>query len=249
MEISKWCSNITVTLLHPLKTDIRIQYIEHHSRQSLHLLVYFPSNSPFLKHVFSIFEMIILLPISLGKMQNSNYSSPKNTLLTLHLKSLLLTPHILTATPHFFCSSLQKKRLLRGVVCTYCYYLSFSLLNPLESGFLPHHYSKTTIVTDTANPNKAQRSVLNTLPCCPASNFWHNRSFPPSWKTFFSWLLETLVNSPLSHWLILLRLFAGFSSSVCSHSVKVLQDISLGSIFFFIYTYSFGDLIQFLDFK
>lgn len=158
MEISKWCSNITVTHLHPLKTDIRVQYIQHHSRQSLRLLVYFPSNSPFLKHVFSIFEMIILLPISLRKMQNSNYSSPKNTLLTLHLKSLLLTPHI----PNFSAPLYRKKDFseeLSVLIATIFPFLSWIHLN---LAFFPTTTPKPLLSQTLLTPTKpkGQSSIL-----------------------------------------------------------------------------------------
>lgn len=194
-------------------------------------------------------KTLLLISLKKKKRSDSNYPSTEKYSVTSSFEELSPdSTYPYSSSPILLLFTAQT--LLRGVVCTHCHqFLSFSFLSPLESGFLPHRHSKTVIVPDTANCNKAQRSVLNAHPVWAASNFWHNRSLPPPWNTFFSWFLETLVDFPLSHWLILLKLFCWLSSSAWSHSVEVLQDISLGPILFSVYTYSFADLIQFLDFR
>lgn len=100
-----------------------------------------------------------------------------------------MMPHSFIAT--LPCYSLQNKHFSEELSVLIAanfspFFLEFTWIRLSSPPVLKNCYCP-----DTANHNKAQRSVLSTHPVCSASNFWHNRSLPPPWNTFFSWLLET----------------------------------------------------------
>lgn len=80
-----------------------------------------------------------------------------------------MTPYPLIATSPF-SAALCRTETSQNVVCTYChqFLISLSLLNPLESGFSPHHHSITAIVTDTTNPALLSSKVAFQSSSCSA---------------------------------------------------------------------------------